>query len=72
MLLLAADTLPPGAPVIRCLLDRLVRIGITTPEADSLMDRIRPERRMLLSGSRMPFSKAALTRAGIKHGRLKG
>ncbi|CAE7747557.1 unnamed protein product, partial [Symbiodinium necroappetens] len=67
VLLLAADTLPPDAPVIRHLLERLVHIGIATPEADYLMDRIRPELSRLLSRSAMAFSKAALARAGINH-----
>ena len=67
VLLSAADTLPPDAPVIRHLLERLVHIGIATPEADYLMDRIRPELIRLLSRSAMPFSESALARAGISH-----
>ncbi|CAE7384571.1 unnamed protein product [Symbiodinium sp. CCMP2592] len=59
LLLLAVDTLPPDAPVIRSLLDRLVNIGITTPVAEFLMEDIRPELRThelrtLLSRSGMP------------------
>ncbi|CAE7724865.1 unnamed protein product [Symbiodinium sp. CCMP2592] len=64
VLLCAADKLPPDAPVIRNLLDRLVKIGITTPVAEFLMEEIRPEHRMLLS-RRIPFSKSFLGRAGI-------
>ena len=49
VLLLAADTLPPDAPVIRHLMDQLVHIGITTPAADYVMDRVRPELSRLLN-----------------------
>ena len=60
MLLLAVDTLPPDAPVIRSLLDRLVNIGITMPVVDFLKEEIRPELRTselgtLLSRSGTPF-----------------
>ena len=65
VLLLAADKLPPDAPVIRSLLDRLVNIGITMPVGDFLMEEIKPELRTLLFQSGMSFSKAALGRVGI-------